>query len=69
MLKVQSTGFKTLREKLGKLESRRLHSATEQQNSGGPLKGNVFIITYQTQFQKGQAWKHSRWCSAGIVGN
>lgn len=45
--------FKTLRTKLGKVESRRLHSATEQQNSGGPLKGRAFIITYQTKFEKG----------------
>ena len=30
--------FKTLRTKLGKVELRALHSAAEQENSGGPLK-------------------------------
>ena len=45
--------FKTLRTKLGKVESRSLHSATEQQNSGGALKGHVYILTYQTRFERG----------------
>ena len=45
--------FKTLRAKLGKVDNRTLHSATEQHNSGGPLKGNVFIVSYQTHFEKG----------------
>ena len=45
--------FKTLQDKLGKMENRTLHSATEQDNSGGPLKGKVFIVTYQTRFEKG----------------
>ena len=46
--------FKTLQAKLGKMENRTLHSATEQDNSGGPLKGKVFIVTYQTRFEKGE---------------
>lgn len=46
--------FKTLREKLGKIESRALHSATEQQNSSGALKGHVYILTYQTRFERGE---------------
>lgn len=46
--------FKTLRSKLGKVESRALHSATEQQNSGGVLKGHVYILTYQTRFERGE---------------
>ena len=46
--------FKTLKAKLGKMENRTLHSATEQHNSGGPLKGNVFILSYQTRFEKGE---------------
>lgn len=50
----QSTAvFKTLNAKLGKVEIRTLHTATEQQNSGGPLKGDAYIITYQTKFEKG----------------
>jgi len=47
--------FKTLREKLGKVESRALFSATEQQNSGGTLRGHVFILVYQTRFERGEA--------------
>jgi hypothetical protein len=46
--------FKTLRARLGKVESRSLHSATEQQNSGGALKGNVYIVAYQTKFELGE---------------
>jgi len=45
--------FKTLRARLGKVESRTLHSATEQQNSGGALKGHAYILTYQTRFERG----------------
>jgi hypothetical protein len=45
--------FKTLRSKLGKVESRALNSASEQQNSGGPLKGHVFILSYETRFERG----------------
>ena len=45
--------FKTLRAKLGKIESRTLHSANEQQNSSGVLKGHVYILTYQTRFERG----------------
>ena len=46
--------LKTLRSRLGKVENRTLHSATEQQNSGGALKGNVYIVTYQTKFELGE---------------
>jgi len=46
--------FKTLRTKLGKVESRSLHSATEQRNSSGVLKGHVFILAYQTRFEGGE---------------
>lgn len=46
--------FKTLRTKLGKVENRVLYSATEQNNSGGPLKGRAFIIVYQTKFERGE---------------
>ena len=47
--------FKTLRTKLGKAESRSLTSATEQENSGGALKGHVFILSYRTRFERGEA--------------
>src|SRR5688572_21933536 len=46
--------FKTLRTKLGTVESRVLQSATEQQNSGGPLKGRAYIVTYRTKFQNSE---------------
>lgn len=45
--------LKTLRSKLGKVETRSLNAANEQQNSGGPLKGHVFILTYETRFERG----------------
>jgi hypothetical protein len=47
-------GFKTLRTKLGPVESRTLQSATEQENSGGQLKGRAYIVTYRTKFQNGE---------------
>lgn len=53
-LEQSTSAFKTLNTKLGKMESRVLHSATEQHNSGGPLKGDAFILTYQTKFEKGE---------------
>lgn len=51
----QSTAtLKKLETKLGKVENRNLHSATEQNNSGGPLKGRAFVVTYQTKFERGE---------------
>ena len=46
--------FKTLREKLGPVDSRVLQSATEQTNSSGPLKGRAYILLYRTKFQNGE---------------
>ena len=46
--------LKTLRSKLGPMENRVLQSATEQQNSGGPLKGRAYIVTYRTKFQNAE---------------
>ena len=68
--------FKTLRTKLGKVENRTLHSATEQQNSGGALKGHVFILTYQTRFERGEGMEtftlieqNGRWLLARYLVN
>jgi hypothetical protein len=68
--------FKTLRAKLGKVESRTLHSATEQQNSGGVLKGHVYRLTYQTRFEHGEAMEtftliedNGRWLLARYLVN
>jgi len=50
--------FKTLLTKLGKVESRSLNSAAEQQNSGGPLKGHVFLLSYETRFERGDGMEN-----------
>jgi uncharacterized protein DUF4019 len=50
--------FKTLKTKLGKVESRSLNAAAEQQNSGGPLKGHVFILSYETRFERGDGMEN-----------
>ncbi len=47
--------LKTLYSKLGKMENRALHTANEQENSSGVLKGHVFIVSYQTKFERGEA--------------
>lgn len=53
-LEKSNATFKTLRSKLGTVETRTLLSATEQQNSGGPLKGRAYIVSYRTKFQNGE---------------
>jgi len=53
-LEEATANFKTLRAKLGPVESRTLQSATEQQNSGGALKGRAYIVSYRTKFQNGE---------------
>ena len=68
--------FKTLHTKLGKVESRSLNAANEQQNSGGPLKGHVFILSYETRFERGTAMENftlieenGRWALARYLVN
>lgn len=46
--------LKRLRTQLGKVDSRSVHTAIEQTNSGGPLQGHVFIVSYQTKFEHGE---------------
>jgi len=53
-LEESTANFKTLRTKLGPLENRMLQSVTEQQNSGGPLKGRAYIVTYRTKFHNAE---------------
>ncbi len=53
-LEQATANFKTLRSKLGPVESRTLQSATEQENSGGPLKGRTYIVAYRTTFQNAE---------------
>ena len=50
--------FKALRSKLGKVSSRSLHSAIEQQNSGGQLKGHVYLLSYETTFERGDGMEN-----------
>jgi len=47
--------LKSLHSKLGKVESRTVHTASELENSGGALKGHSFIVSYQTKFERGEA--------------
>ena len=68
--------LKKLRMQLGKVENRSLHTVNEQRNSGGPLQGHVFIITYQTKFEQGQGmeWltlieENNRWALARYLVN
>ncbi len=73
----QSTDvFKTLRTKLGKVESRALNAAAEQQNSGGALKGHAFILSYETRFERGSGMEtftlieeNGRWLLARYLVN
>jgi len=53
-LEESAATLKTLRSKLGPVENRNLLSATEQQNSGGALKGRAYIVSYQTKFKNGE---------------
>jgi hypothetical protein len=45
--------FVTLKNKLGKVENRALHSASEEHNSSGRLPGHSFVASYQTKFERG----------------
>jgi hypothetical protein len=68
--------FKTLRSKLGAVETRTLQSAVEQENSGGALKGRVYIVSYRTKFQNGEGMetftlveREGRWLLARYLVN
>jgi len=52
-LEQSSAVFATLKNKLGKVENRALHSASEEHNSGGSLPGHSFVVSYQTKFERG----------------
>jgi uncharacterized protein YbcC (UPF0753/DUF2309 family) len=54
-LEESTATFKKLRTKLGLIENRMPQYAREEQNSGGPLKGRVYVVAYQTKFQGGEA--------------
>jgi len=68
--------LKRLRTQLGKVDSRSLHTAIEQTNSGGPLQGHVFIVSYQTKFEQGEGMEtftlleeNGRWALARYLVN
>lgn len=53
-LEQSNATFEVLKTKLGAVKSRAFHSATEQQNSSGPLPGHSFVISYETTFDRGE---------------
>jgi hypothetical protein len=75
-LEQSSSVLGTLKTKLGAVKNRILHSAIEQQNSGGPLKGRSFVATYRTSFEKGEGMetftlveRNHRWLLARYLVN
>ena len=47
--------FERLREKLGRVGVRNLHTAREEQTGTSPVPGHSLVAIYQTSFEKGQA--------------
>jgi hypothetical protein len=43
------------RERLGRVESRALHTGREQQSADPPLSGHALELVYQTRFERGSA--------------
>ena len=61
-----------VRERLGRVESRALHTGREQQSASPPLSGHTLELTFQTRFERGEAMEHftllerdGRWLLAG----
>jgi Protein of unknown function (DUF4019) len=46
--------FKTLKTKLGKVTNRVFHSARGEQNVGGVLPVQSFVVQYQSSFERGE---------------
>jgi hypothetical protein len=46
--------FQKLRDKLGKVRTRSLQSAREEQTSTAPIRGHSVVIVYQTTFERGE---------------
>lgn len=44
-----------VREQLGRVESRALHTGREQQSAPAPLSGHTLELVYQTRFERGSA--------------
>lgn len=61
-----------VRERLGKVESRALHTGKEQRSASPPLSGHTLELVYQTRFERGAAMerftlveREGRWLLAG----
>ena len=44
-----------LRERLGRVRGRTLHSGREQQSASAPLSGHSLELVYRTEFERGEA--------------
>jgi hypothetical protein len=44
-----------VRERLGRVESRALHTGREQRSAPAPLSGHTLELVYQTRFERGNA--------------
>lgn len=53
-LEQTTTVFGTVRTKLGKVKSRQLHAAAEENRSNGRLAGHSFVLSYDTKFERGE---------------
>jgi len=61
-----------VRERLGRVESRTLHTGREQQSAAAPLSGHTLELVYRTRFERGEATEKftmlergGRWLLAG----
>ena len=61
-----------VRERLGRVESRTLHTGREQQSAAAPLSGHSLELVYRTRFERGEAMEKftmlergGRWLLAG----
>ncbi|MGA9994289.1 MAG: DUF4019 domain-containing protein [Pyrinomonadaceae bacterium] len=68
--------FETLKTRLGNVKSRAYHTATEQRNTGGPIPGHSFVITYRTTFDRAEGMetitlleRDGHWLLAGYFVN
>jgi Protein of unknown function (DUF4019) len=63
-----------VRERMGRVESRTLHTGREQQSADPPLSGHALELVYQTSFERGSAMERftllehgGQWMLAGYT--
>jgi len=63
-----------VRTRLGRVQSRALHTGTERDSASGPLAGHSLVVTYQTTFERGTGMetftlleRDGRWLLAGYT--